>query len=176
MIELSLYRFRIGTFSQKSQTKKTSSKICSRVHKNRKLDILKFLQILPRIVLLLSILQNSFSLNIKGPFKEINRYENSYHRCNPTTQEQGGVYILQSYRKSSKKKSVNFLARYKYGNQPKQSRGIKNLHVNIRSLRNKISEVKNIIKQHSPHILGISEAELRKVGNVFDEKKLKIPG
>ena len=95
-----------------------------------------------------------------------------------------GEYILQKtnmgiiseQRVYSKKDSVNFKARYKFGNPVSRSRGIKNFHLNIRSLVNKISEVKSIVKQHNPHILGISEAELRNVGNKFDEKKLKIPG
>ena len=48
------------------------------------------------------------------------------------------------------------------------------MHINVRSLRNKVSEVKNVIKQHNPHIIGISEAELTK--DRVDEKRLKIPG
>ena len=50
------------------------------------------------------------------------------------------------------------------------------MHLNIRSLSKKISEVKCIIKQHSPHILGLSECELRNVNNTFDERKLTVPG
>ena len=55
-------------------------------------------------------------------------------------------------------------------------RGIKNMHLNIRSLRNKVFEIKHIVKQHKPHILGLSECELRKVNGHFDENKLKVPG
>ena len=50
------------------------------------------------------------------------------------------------------------------------------MHLNIRSLPNKISEVKNIVLEHKPHILGLSECELRMVQNKYDENKLKIPG
>ena len=50
------------------------------------------------------------------------------------------------------------------------------MHLNIRSLRNKVPEIKNIVKEHSPHIFGISECELKKVQNEYDETKLKIPG
>ena len=74
-----------------------------------------------------------------------------------------------------KKLSANFLARYRHGNQERK-RGIKNFHLNIRSLGKKMSEVKYIIKQHSPHILGLSECELRKLNNKYDEKKLHVPG
>ena len=71
--------------------------------------------------------------------------------------------------------SVNFLARYTYGNK-QNLKGIKNFHINIRSLANKISEVKNIVVEHQPHILGISECELKKVADKFDESRLKVPG
>ena len=67
----------------------------------------------------------------------------------------------------------NFLARYQNGNIQKK-KGILNMHINVRSLRNKVFEVKNAIKQHNPHIIGISEAELTKDRMV--EKRLKIPG
>ena len=50
----------------------------------------------------------------------------------------------------------NFEARYKHGNI--QKKGILNMHLNIRSLKNKLCEVKNVIKQHSPYILGLSES------------------
>ena len=72
-----------------------------------------------------------------------------------------------------RKQTKNSLAKYVNGNRVK---GIYNAHLNIRSLKNKVIEVKNLIKQHSPNILGLSECELRKVNNIFDEQKLKIPG
>ena len=53
-------------------------------------------------------------------------------------------------------------------------RGISNMHVNIRSLYNKMSEVKNLIARDKPHILGISEAELKKSHHNLNS--LKIPG
>ena len=51
-----------------------------------------------------------------------------------------------------------------------------NIHLNIRSLSNKVSEVKKLVKEHSPNIFGLSECELKKVNGKFDEAKLKIPG
>ena len=36
--------------------------------------------------------------------------------------------------------------------------------------------IKNIVKQHHPHIIGLSECELRKQGGQYDETALKIPG
>ena len=67
----------------------------------------------------------------------------------------------------------NFLARYINGNIQKQ-KGIFNMHLNIRSLKNKIYEVKNLIKEHNPHIFGLSECEMNK--DKVDEKSFKIPG
>ena len=49
------------------------------------------------------------------------------------------------------------------------------MHLNIRSLRNKVSEVRAIVYQHKPHIFGLSECELKKK-DYFDEDSLKISG
>ena len=67
----------------------------------------------------------------------------------------------------------NFEARSINGNI-QNKKGILNMHLNIRSLKNKISEVKRLIKEHNPHMLGLSEVELKKEN--LDEKSLKIPG
>ena len=50
------------------------------------------------------------------------------------------------------------------------------MHLNIRSMKNKMTEVKNLIKNHNTHIFGLSESELKKVNNKFDESILKVPG
>ena len=63
---------------------------------------------------------------------------------------------------NSREAKGNFYARCTYGNRQNTQRGIKNMHLNIRSLGNKISEIKNLIKEHKPHIFGISEAQLKK--------------
>ena len=80
---------------------------------------------------------------------------------------------LYHYQTRGKKESNNFLAKYMYGNRRK---GILNMHLNIRSVKNKVLEVKNIVKQHNPHIFGLSECELKKENNQFDENLLKVPG
>ena len=38
------------------------------------------------------------------------------------------------------------------------TRGIKNIHINIRSLFKKTAEIRKLVKEEKPHILGISEA------------------
>ena len=80
--------------------------------------------------------------------------------------------IMHNNRKKSRKEKSNFLAKYKYGNR--HGKGIINMHVNIRSLKNKMQEVKNLVQYHNPHILGLSETEINK--NNVNENKLKIPG
>ena len=72
-----------------------------------------------------------------------------------------------------KKETSNFLAKCLHGNIKK---GIKNFHLNVRSLSNKVSEIKKLVKEHTPHIFGLSECEIRKVDDYFDEARLKVPG
>jgi hypothetical protein len=67
----------------------------------------------------------------------------------------------------------NFQARSKNGNIQKK-KGILNMHLNIRSLKNKVYEVKNLLKEHRSHMLGLSECDLTR--DNIDEKCLKIPG
>ena len=73
------------------------------------------------------------------------------------------------------KMTGNFYARYINGNG-KEIRGVKVLHLNIRSLQNKIGEVKQIVKDHKPHLLGISECELFKESRGLNLDILKVPG
>ena len=63
------------------------------------------------------------------------------------------------------------MARYLYGNI---KRGLINMHINIRSLYNKMGEIKSLVAREKPHILGISECELniKKHNLMF----LKVPG
>ena len=60
----------------------------------------------------------------------------------------------------------NFYARYTYGNRA--NRGIKLSHWNAGSayLENKKIEIENVIADHHPHLLGISEANLHKNHNI----------
>ena len=102
----------------------------------------------------------------------------SHHRVQhlPGHQQLWGVQSVQEHQMLhilGKKETGNFLARYLYGNK---SKGIINLHLNIRSLSNKVGEIKNIIQEQKPHIFGVSECELKKINNFYDESKLKVPG
>ena len=86
-------------------------------------------------------------------------------------QQKSAVQQGELFRVNGKRCSTNFQARYLYGNI---GRGIKNIHINIRSLYNKISEVKSFTLKENPHILGVSEAELFK--GQHSVETLKIPG
>ena len=70
------------------------------------------------------------------------------------------------------RKTGNFWARYLYGNR--RVKGVQNMHFNIRSLKYKMGEVKNILKQEKPQIFGLSDTEIKK--ETIDEKILKVPG
>ena len=58
--------------------------------------------------------------------------------------------------------------------------GLRIGHLNICSLSNKVSELKVLIKQHSPHIIGISESRIHfeksEKENKVTEETLSIPG
>ena len=69
----------------------------------------------------------------------------------------------------------NFYARYLHGNG-KQPKGVRVFHLNIRSLQNKGREVKKIVKELKPHLLGLSECELKKTSPTLNIEKLKVPG
>ena len=88
---------------------------------------------------------------------------------NPT--KINGIHYL-CQRRIGKKQTTNSLARYRYGNR--KDKGIRNIHVNIRSLKYKVQEVKCIIEEKSPHLIGLSETELKK--DSTDIRNLKIPG
>ena len=49
-----------------------------------------------------------------------------------------------------------------------------NMHLNIRSLKNKMDDVRFLIKEHNPHLFGLSETEL--IRDRIDVAELKIPG
>ena len=67
----------------------------------------------------------------------------------------------------------NFYARYMNGNS--RDSGVRVFHLNIRKLQNKVSEIKNVLKDLNPHMFSVSECELKHSAN-FEIEKLKVPG
>ena len=165
MIDLATYRARIGLFRQKLGTTNVYSDI-RQDSRSGSLNVNMILK-LTLIVLVLSSTLNSGSGNI-------------YQDCN----NDGGFTVgrgnsfnwvkhLQwvNLHRLGANQTSNFKARYLNGNI---KRGLINIHVNVRSLYRKMSEIKRLIQQEKPHILGISECELKKNHHQLD--KLKIPG
>ena len=126
-----------------------------------------------KLVTLLSILILSRSFCVRKTNIHVYRGTNihSIFKTLYHTEEQL-FYQNIVYRKLGKKMTSNFLARYLYGNGYKK--GLQNFHLNIRSLKNKVHEIKNIIERDSPQVFGLSEVELTKENT--DTSKLKIQG
>ena len=178
MIDINLYRSRIGNFRQssKNRIRKLRKIFRNQWRENDKsgVYVLSILQVFVKILLIFVLLQPSWCLPGDSPaLKPVS----SCCLVLPTTacQQSGsgwkGMQLRQHYVTLSKQLTPNYQARYLHGNG---KRGILNIHVNIRSLFNKMSEVKNLIQKEKPHILGISEAELRKSHHC--ENSLKVPG
>ena len=208
MIDISTYRLRIGSFSQRIGTRKhfRASREKRRKQEKSKSSVLLFLLKLIVIVYFLQeksctrtelqnktykgntkmkeqeyLRRNCLQKNLEIP-KLILHQNCDSEKTSLQKKINLGEYILQQEHSQDwgyttfKWGTSNFYARYTYGNKQQTSRGIRNMHLNIRSLRNKVSEIKYLVKQHSPHIFGISECELKKVQDQYDETKLKIPG
>ena len=54
--------------------------------------------------------------------------------------------------------------------------GIKEFHLNIRKIQNKVPEIKRVINELKPHLFGVSECEIRKNSPNFNIDRLKVPG
>ena len=188
MIEINLYRIRIGTFSQKSSGKKPKfmkmfGSHWSKHEKPGKL-LLSGIQSLLKLFVILSLLGPSCWYVSCASFENPSLssamlccgaiFATQYPKLGLGGESWSGILYLEvQFQTRGRKETSNFLAKYVNGNRRK---GILNLHLNIRSLNNKVSEVKKLIKEHSPNIFGLSECELRKINNYYDESRLKIPG
>ena len=165
MIDLSLYRYRIGSFGQKIMYRKSpevSKKTLKRCFVNR-MPLVKLFIILWVTV---SLCNTQFSrTNI-----ETNKLKQN---CQPPAQVSGKAMLYPNLNWA--KMIGNFFARYLNGNG-KNPKGVRNLHLNIRSLQNKVNEIKNIVKEEKPHFLGLSECELNRNSPNFSLDKLKVPG
>ena len=191
MIDIETFRSRIGRFCQVTGCKKSSffNKLDRNYQTCSEYPTYRILQVLIRLTFIAVVIANKECFT-SGPPDQTN--DSEYSACLPLVQaglclheydasphvgqDDGYVRGHETFcRKLQRKLKVNFLARYTYGNK-QNLKGVKNFHINIRSLMNKVSEVKNILKEHQPHVLGISECELNKFSVNFEESKLKVPG
>ena len=160
MIDLNLYRCRIGTFNQRSSQK--ISKFCG--SEDLYPNFMKLILLLMKIILVAAI-YITYQHSLITP--SASSYLENVNSCSDLWYNWTGLVGLTG----------NFFARYLYGNiDRKDPKGIRVFHLNIRSLQNKVLEVKNIVKEKNPHILGISECELKKISRTLDVEKLKVPG
>ena len=179
MIDIIQYRKSIGSFRQKIRSKK--GKYCKNKWAKQDYGLLLTFKItcvvmkVWMIFVLVAGLGSDVTVldqdNVRlqaGPQVQLEHWQGGCHSVGGERHGTEQVCFLRQ----GKLKTSNFLARYINGNiGPK---GIKNLHLNIRSLKFKVSEVRNLIKEHAPHILGLSECELKR--ETISETALKIPG
>ena len=154
MIDIVLYRSRIGTFLPSIKSAKSVVFRGGFKKQNSQFFVSScvFFQLFLLLLVSSAVVSEAFNHNFKAASNEEQLQNNQVYRI-------------------SSNKNPNFLARIVNGNIKK---GVVNIHINIRSMYNKMSEVKNLIKKESPHILGISETELRKSHHSLDS--LKVPG
>ena len=140
MIEINLYRSRIGRFDNSKVKNKLKTK--DKISRSSKAALALF-----QSLLLVTFL---YSFYLDGL--------SCYDSCR-------GFVIIQSrptsaqprifFQNRGKHQTNNFKAKLMHGNT---TRGIKNIHINIRSLFKKTAEIRKFVKEEKPHILGISEA------------------
>ena len=168
MIDINIYRVRIGHFDLREKKKNIQSG--RRYYmKSRRSGSKSLHSVFIAILLLAAVVDgrniSSWFFGKKAPIHSIA----DSVLLSPSL---FGQFVVLPNQGQGFKMNSNFWARYVYGNKS-IVKGIKNYHLNIRSLSKKISEVKYVIKNENPHLLGLSECELRKP---FDEKILKVPG
>ena len=136
MIEISDYRYRIGTFSQKYKVRKISEKSSGCHNPNsskKKLNLQNVLQIFVRIALFLSVLHRlSSEIRPSSNSPSKNVYTGVYYTTGVYSSHPGSLIGFQmqlqenlEFRRCSKNMSVNFLARYKFGNQNQKIMGVR---------------------------------------------------
>ena len=147
MCDISIYRLRIGIFQMPGAKKSTFRKSERSVFKRCNYSLI--LQILLLFSVFVSNISECHLPQLKSNREQLNMTNPSYFY------------------------DVNFYARYTYGNR--KSRGIKLCHWNAGNayLKNKINSIENLIGRYSPHILGISEANLLKCHSLSE---VQIPG
>ena len=159
MIDISLYRVRIGSFSQFSCRKLSfSSRTRFRHSYGSNFSLWKLLTKLIIIIPTILSFCESLSTKIVTVCTNLSKYQND---------------VIFSF--VTQISTGNFYARYTNGNisNPK---GLKMCHLNIRSIKNKMSEVKRVIADNKPHVLGCSESEIKSNLQKGQLSHLKIPG
>ena len=157
MIDINIYRLRIGVF-QMPCAKRSKFSIDDSKYKihSYKLGLSLFQWLLLLLVFYTSLCESEHLSERKVSL-----------RCRLSQKLTNKIYTL-----SAMKTDVNFYARYTYGNR--KNRGVKLCHWNAGNafLKNKMYSIENVVDRFSPHILGISEANLLKC---HDKDEVQIP-
>ena len=168
MIEAYLYRIRIGQFNASFRIRRVKSK---KQYHQMVSRLGKILVLVFSVMVIIPFIDEEYT-PLNG---EIGKSGKGSHTRSSSMRDfkMQASYNLKwkQLRIYSIKMKPNFRARMLHGNIKK---GITNIHLNIRSLYNKMSEVRSLVQKEKPHILGISEAELKK--NNHDIRSLKLPG
>ena len=176
MIDISQYRSRIGQFAQKSSSKKLLSRNCYNYNENQSSKfLLSSIQGLLKLTVFL-VLTSSIWLPAPDQIPASLPIHSSCSAPVRPTAYSWSLYregMIATLGAGMGKKTGNFWARYVNGNK-RGIKGIHNMHFNIRHLKYKVGEIKNIIKEEKPNILGLSECELKKEN--VDMNSLKVPG
>ena len=161
MIDISLYRQKIGRFIPKIKSFKKFRK-CSPVAVGpRQRHSHLWLRVLAIVLTVMLVTPCSYSLVLRD-----RGYSSKFQFAN-------GLSIYYTPRKQL---VGNFYGRYINGNGKDSPKGVKVYHLNIRSLFNKVMEVKKITSDLKPHMLGLSEIEMKNNLVDFSLDKLKVPG
>ena len=159
MLEIDVYRCRIGSYLPRFSYKKTYKEMF------RLKSGLSFGLICIFILAQVLVLTNQEkSLQISGSCSGVYNLPKLIQNLNKNTQPY--IFVTVGHHQT-----WNFIARMINGNK---AHGIINMQINIRSLFNKLSEIKMLVKKENPHILGVTEAELSK--NLHNVNTLKLPG
>ena len=150
MVDIVQYRQRIGTFNQKILRFKFPKYEVQKRPKNNGMkslmcSVIKWMKILV------------ISLTIFSLTSDSNLQTCSYKPSSKSTFVNPGCSYRNDRFDNNMRLTGNFYARYLHGNRKLSPKGVKAYHLNIRSLQNKVWEVKKITTEIKPHILGLSE-------------------
>ena len=179
MIDIAMYRNRIGCFRQKFKKNCAFKNIHHQKYEERKVsnkNTLKTIQSIFKLLLIICFI-------VCGPNPSCTAILNTFTQDNSNICNNQPTEILQTIAsigftdlvtpcEKFQLEDKNFLARYTYGN--KKQHGIKIVHWNKGSsyLENKKHEIEPIIQKYHPHIFGLSEANLF---NHHDISKVQFP-
>ena len=161
MISIQSFRLRIGIFNQIKCSRTQFRALEKTGHGSRKcLTVMSVIMLVCVVWSLCKVLEeyNYVSGNIASAVKDSLEKNENY-----------GIRVWTCF-------TGNFYARYVNGNIVNSQKGLKVYHINIRSLKNKVEEVKSIVKDKKPHILGCTECELSNEHNENQLSRLKVPG